>query len=181
MTWDLERPSRRWHYWPFWLKSDSNQVQIFATCRSCRFSLTARFATCKESPLRCFDVAILAFSVGVFCIEMKGASMAHVPKRAVQHGIYTPLHEVSPPCLKPGQKELNPCGLYSTEAKQKDALHKSRSSWRMVGMSQSTQNEFVRPFALRISKHHVEIRGQIRMIPDKLVLHIGDQNMLIIQ
>ena len=50
------------------------------------------------------------------------ASMAHVPKRAVQHGIYTPLHEVSPPCLKPGQKELNPCGLYSTEAKQKDTF-----------------------------------------------------------
>ncbi len=80
----------------------------------------------EEWPLGFFDVAILAeggcrvyISVSP---EMSMASMAHVPKRAVQHGIYTPLHEVSPPCLKPGQKELNPCGLYSAEAKQKDAL-----------------------------------------------------------
>ena len=66
---------------------------------------------------------------------------------------------------------------------KKIPLHcdKFPSSWRMVRMSQSTQNEFVRPFALRISKHHVEIRGQIRMSTDKLVLHIGDQNMHIIQ
>ena len=33
------------------------------------------------------------------------ASMAHVPKRAVQHCLYTPLQDVPPPCLKPGQAE----------------------------------------------------------------------------
>ena len=85
---------------------------------------------CQESPLRFFMIfrcSHFGFLGGCFFSylqKMAGAmaSMAHVPKRAVQHGIYTPLHEVSPPCLKPGQKELNPCGLYSTEAKQKDTF-----------------------------------------------------------
>lgn len=40
---------------------------------------------------------------------------SHVPKRAVQHGIYTPSEEISPPSLKPGQKELRTLGLYTSE------------------------------------------------------------------
>eukprot|EP00931_Biecheleriopsis_adriatica_P111086 TRINITY_DN85428_c0_g1_i1.p1 TRINITY_DN85428_c0_g1~~TRINITY_DN85428_c0_g1_i1.p1 ORF type:complete len:290 (-),score=50.44 TRINITY_DN85428_c0_g1_i1:158-976(-) len=40
---------------------------------------------------------------------------SHVPKRAVQHGIFTPSEEISPPSLKPGQKELRPLGLYTAE------------------------------------------------------------------
>lgn len=32
--------------------------------------------------------------------------MPHVPKRAVQHGVFVSGEEVSPPCLKPGQTEL---------------------------------------------------------------------------
>ncbi|CAL1155361.1 unnamed protein product [Cladocopium goreaui] len=48
------------------------------------------------------------------------ASMAHVPKRAVQHCLYTPLQEVHPPCLKPGQAEQI-AAAEAAEAKKKDA------------------------------------------------------------
>lgn len=43
--------------------------------------------------------------------------MAHIPKRATQHGIFLSGCEVSPPALKPGQVELHRQDLYSTEAK----------------------------------------------------------------
>lgn len=43
--------------------------------------------------------------------------MAHIPKRATQHGIFMSGNEVSPPALKPGQNELHRQDLYSAEAK----------------------------------------------------------------
>lgn len=43
--------------------------------------------------------------------------MAHVPKRATQHGIFMSGSETSPPALKPGQNELHRQDLYITESK----------------------------------------------------------------
>jgi len=43
--------------------------------------------------------------------------MAHIPKRATQHGIFLSGSETSPPSLKPGQTELHRQELYTTEAK----------------------------------------------------------------
>lgn len=40
---------------------------------------------------------------------------SHVPKRAVQSGLYTPGEEILPVPLKPGQKELHSNGLYTAE------------------------------------------------------------------
>lgn len=42
--------------------------------------------------------------------------MSHVPKRALQHGLYVPGFEVAPPVLKPGQVDLTR-QLYADEAK----------------------------------------------------------------
>lgn len=43
------------------------------------------------------------------------ADHSHVPKRAVQSGLYTPGEEILPVHLKPGQKELHSKGLYTAE------------------------------------------------------------------
>lgn len=43
------------------------------------------------------------------------ADHSHVPKRAVQSGLYTPGEEILPVPLKPGQKELHTNGLYTAE------------------------------------------------------------------
>jgi hypothetical protein len=43
--------------------------------------------------------------------------MAHIPKRATQHGIFLSGSEISPPELKPGQTELHRQDLYTLEAK----------------------------------------------------------------
>lgn len=43
--------------------------------------------------------------------------MAHIPKRAAQHGLFLPGFEVARPCLKPGQDQLLRQNYYSTEAK----------------------------------------------------------------
>eukprot|EP00930_Biecheleria_cincta_P018262 TRINITY_DN14285_c0_g1_i1.p1 TRINITY_DN14285_c0_g1~~TRINITY_DN14285_c0_g1_i1.p1 ORF type:complete len:277 (-),score=26.97 TRINITY_DN14285_c0_g1_i1:445-1275(-) len=40
---------------------------------------------------------------------------SHVPKRAVQAGLYTPGEEILPVPLKPGQKQLHSNGLYTAE------------------------------------------------------------------
>lgn len=40
--------------------------------------------------------------------------MAHVPRRATQHGLYVSGEETAPPALKPGQHELMRHGLYAT-------------------------------------------------------------------
>lgn len=45
------------------------------------------------------------------------APTTHVPKRAVQHSIFTPSQEVTPIALKPGQTELHFNGLYTSEIK----------------------------------------------------------------
>jgi len=39
----------------------------------------------------------------------------HIPKRAVQNGIYMPSEEVPPVALKPGQKDLQSSGFYTAE------------------------------------------------------------------
>jgi len=55
---------------------------------------------------------------GAVDFEREGvATMAHVPKRATQHGIFLSGCELSPPALKPGQTELHRQELYTTEAK----------------------------------------------------------------
>jgi len=43
--------------------------------------------------------------------------MAHIPKRATQHGLFVPSAETAPPTLKPGQRELRRRDLYSDEVK----------------------------------------------------------------
>lgn len=43
--------------------------------------------------------------------------MAHIPKRATQHGVFLPGHETARPCLKPGQDQLCRQNYYTTEAK----------------------------------------------------------------
>eukprot|EP00440_Ansanella_granifera_P001668 gb/GFBE01001798.1/.p1 GENE.gb/GFBE01001798.1/~~gb/GFBE01001798.1/.p1 ORF type:complete len:273 (+),score=34.87 gb/GFBE01001798.1/:1-819(+) len=60
---------------------------------------------------------------------------AHVPRRAVGHGIYCPNEEIAPPCLKPGQKSLYSQGLYTAEVSYKD------SSRQEPNLLQDRQNE----------------------------------------
>lgn len=52
----------------------------------------------------------------------KGVLMSHIPKRATQHGSYTPGYEVPPTQLKPGQFSLER-QLYSEEAKDHEETY----------------------------------------------------------
>mmetsp|Transcript_62167 Transcript_62167/g.111979 ORF Transcript_62167/g.111979 Transcript_62167/m.111979 type:complete len:273 (+) Transcript_62167:84-902(+) len=81
--------------------------------------------------------------------------MAHIPKRAVQHGVHLPSEEVSPPTLKLGQTALHSRGFYTNEMRLstnsgrqesvglQDRQHKSEYS---KAISSSTRNEdYVNP------------------------------------
>jgi len=48
--------------------------------------------------------------------------MSHIPKRATQHGIYMPGHEVPPTCLKPGQT-ADIRQLYQEEVKDNEETY----------------------------------------------------------
>jgi len=49
-------------------------------------------------------------------LRSAGVAMAHVPRRATQHGIYLSTSEVPPTSLKPGQTHLRERQLYTEEA-----------------------------------------------------------------
>jgi len=61
-------------------------------------------------------MAGLGKSGSASAIATAGAMLSHIPKRATQHGIYMPSHEVPPTSLKPGQASLTR-QLYTEEVK----------------------------------------------------------------
>lgn len=90
--------------------------------------------------------------------------MAHVPKRAVQHSIYTPQAEVSAPCLKPGQVELNRFGLYSEIS---DGMDTSREAPRLLEDSQLSEYR-ARLCHLKTEDFQQRPKKQERQTSDKL-------------
>lgn len=55
--------------------------------------------------------------------------MAHVPKRATQHGLFLPGAEAPVVSLKPGQQELERRGFYTTEAKALEETYLSQDQF----------------------------------------------------
>lgn len=58
------------------------------------------------------------------------AKMAHIPKRAGQHGLFLPGFEVARPALKPGQEQLNRQNYYTAEAKDLEETYLSENQFK---------------------------------------------------
>jgi len=56
--------------------------------------------------------------------------MAHIPKRASQHGIYLSGYETIPTTLKPGQTQLHRQDLYSSEAKPLEETYIAQDNFK---------------------------------------------------
>lgn len=87
--------------------------------------------------------------------------MAHVPKKATQHGLFTSGMETAPPTLKPGQDELYRRGMYSFEAKRAFAATTSlaldlKTKSEGTHMHNSTPDDYKNPAKpSRPSDNHV--------------------------
>lgn len=71
--------------------------------------------------------------------------MAHIPKRATQHGVFLAGNEVPRPCLKPGQDQLCRQNYYTTEAK--DLEH----TYLAYEMSRTKNSEYQKNIAQQTS------------------------------
>lgn len=67
--------------------------------------------------------------------------MAHIPKRASQHGVFMPGFEVARPSLKPGQDQLCRQNYYTTEAKDLEETY--------IAQDISNQSEYGKNIASR--------------------------------
>lgn len=56
--------------------------------------------------------------------------MAHIPKRATQHSVYTPGFEVARPSLKPGQDTLLRQNYYTTESKPLEETYLTQDNFK---------------------------------------------------